>query len=102
MNLTIIENIILNVILIIFPLLVYLVLVCNQENISKSYNKLLLNIILFTSLYLSLRYGMVTTSSKILLFCNIPIVIAYIKKEPITAIILSIINITYCYYNDQR
>ena len=93
-----VEDIILNIILIIFPLLVYLVLVCYKEEISKSYNNFLLNIALFTSLYLCLRFGITSNSSKILLFCNIPIVIAYMKKRTSSAIVLSIINIVYCYF----
>ncbi|MGN1341792.1 MAG: sensor histidine kinase [Bacilli bacterium] len=93
-----VEDIILNIILIIFPLLVYLVLVCYKEEISKSYNNFLLNIALFTSLYLCFRFGITNNNSKILLFCNIPIVIAYMKKQTSSAIALSIINIIYCYF----
>lgn len=89
------EDIILNIILIIFPILIYLVLVCYQDNISNSYDDLLLNISLTTSLYLCLRFG--SMNSKVLLFCNIPIVIAYMKKKPVTATLLSLGNILYCY-----
>jgi len=93
----IIKDIILNIILIIFPLLIYLVLICYKEEKNKSYNNLLLNISLLTSLYLCLKYGVTINNTKILLFCNIPIVIAYIKKKPYTAIILSFTNIIYSY-----
>lgn len=91
------ENIILNVILIVFPILIYLIVVCYKDNVSKSCDNLLLSIALVTSLYLCLRFGEVTTDNKVLLFCNIPIVIAYVKKKPRVAILLSIINILYCY-----
>ena len=97
MNLSIIEDIILNLILIVFPLLVYLVLVCYQNETPRQRKKLLLNIALFTSLYLCLKFGITEGNNKILLFCNIPIVISYIKKETYSGIILSIINILYCY-----
>lgn len=93
----IIKDIILNLILITFPILVYLVLVCYQDESDKEKNNLLLNITLFTSLYLCLRFGVTDNNNKILLFCNIPIVIAYMKKKSQVAITLSIINVIYCY-----
>lgn len=98
MNTTIIENIILNLILIVFPVLVYLVLVCYKDDTDKKRKNILLNIALFTSLYLCLKFGVTTADNKILLFCNIPIVIAYIKKQTHIGIMLSIINIFYCYF----
>lgn len=98
MNFFLIEDIILNLILIVFPLLVYLVLVCYKtEKVSKIKN-LLFNLALFTSLYLCLKFGITDNNNKILLFCNIPIVIAYMKKQTYTGILLSIINIIYCYF----
>ena len=54
MNLFIIKDIILNLILITFPILVYLVLVCYRENIDNNNKDTLLTIALITSLYLSL------------------------------------------------
>ena len=98
MSFSIIEDIILNLILILFPLLVYLVLVCYQEESNKKKKDLLLSIALLTSLYLCLKFGITDKSGKILLFCNIPIVIAYIKKQTLLGILLSVINIIYCYY----
>ena len=53
MNLFIIKDIILNLILITFPILVYLVLVCYRENIDNNNKDTLLTIALITSLYLS-------------------------------------------------
>ena len=97
MNFSIIEDIILNVILIVFPLLVYLVLVCYQDETTKQRKSMLLNITLFTSLYLCLKFGITENNNKILLFCNIPIVIAYMKNQTYSGILLSIINVTYCY-----
>lgn len=97
MNISIIEDIILNIILITFPILIYQVILCYKENINKSNNDLLLNIALISSLYLCIRFGITKSNDKVLLFCNIPIVIAYMKKNTLLGIILSIINITYCY-----
>jgi len=98
MNFSIIENIILDLILIVFPLLIYLVLVCYSDETNKRRKNILLNLALFTSLYLCLKFGITDNNNKILLFCNIPIVIAYMKKQTYSGIILSIINIVYCYF----
>lgn len=98
MNISIFEDIILNLILIIFPLLIYLVIVCYQDNTGKKGKNMLLNLALFTSLYLCLKFGTLNNNNKILLFCNIPIVIAFMKKQTVSGILLSIINIIYCYY----
>lgn len=98
MNFSIIEDIILNIILITFPLLIYLVLVCYQDEVTRERKSMLLNITLFTSLYLCLKFGITNHDNKILLFCNIPIVIAYMKKQTWFGIILSLINIIYCYF----
>lgn len=99
MNFSIFEDIILNLILILFPLLIYLVLVCYKDETNKKIKNILLNIALFTSLYLCLKFGVTDKNNKILLFCNIPIVIAYIKKQTYTGLLLSIINIVYCYFS---
>lgn len=98
MNLFIIKDIILNLILITFPILVYLVLVCYRENIDNNNKDTLLTIALITSLYLCLKYIPSEINTKVLLFCNIPIVIAYMKKKHYLGIFLSIINILYSYY----
>ena len=98
MNIEIFEDIILNIVLIIFPILVYLVLVCYKDDISNNYNNLLLSVSLISSLYLCLRFGIIDGNSKVLLFCNIPIVISLMKKKTLLAVLLSLINILYCVF----
>lgn len=98
MNIEIFEDIILNTVLIVFPILVYLVLVCYKSDINKNYNNLLLSVALISSLYLCLRFGIIDGNSKVLLFCNIPIVIALMKKKPLLAILLALANILYCFF----
>lgn len=95
MNITIIENIIVNIILVTFPLLVYLVLKIYNDNVSKDKDNLLITVSLITSLYLCLKLGAIDNNPKILLFCNIPIVIAYLHKKTTLGVILSITNILY-------
>ena len=53
---------------------------------------------LFTSLYFTLKYGTADTNDKILLFCNIPIVLSYINRKGYIAILLSLLVILYCYF----
>lgn len=98
MNITIIESIINNIILVVFPLLVYLVVKVYNDNITKKNNSTLIALSLITSLYLCLRFGAIQQNPKVLLFCNIPIVIAYMHQKPILATFLSIANIIYYNY----
>lgn len=64
MSITIVENIILNIILVVFPLLVYLVLVIYNDNTSKKNNSNLMTITLITSLYLCIRFGSLEPNTK--------------------------------------
>ena len=97
MELHIMKDIILNMILITFPILIYLVLVSYNEEI-KIKKDTLLTIALITSLYLCLKYVQNEVNTKILLFCNIPIVIAYMKNKPVLGVFLSVANILYSHF----
>lgn len=97
MELHIMKDIILNIILITFPILIYLVLVSYNEEI-KIKKDTLLTITLITSLYLCLKYVQDEVNTKILLFCNIPIVIAYMKNKPVLGVFLSVANILYSHF----
>ena len=96
-----VEKIAFNIILVMGPILIYFVYICYNLIFIKKYNVLLFGITLFTSTYLCLKYGGADTNKAILLFCNIPIIIAYIKKEGTIGIILSLVVILYCYFNFQ-
>lgn len=97
MELHVMKDIILNMILITFPILIYLVLVSYNEEI-KIKKDTLLTITLITSLYLCLKYVQDEVNTKILLFCNIPIVIAYMKNKPVLGVFLSVANILYSHF----
>lgn len=92
------EEIFLNVILITFPILVYFICSCYHLLRKEKYNDLLLGLLLVSSLYIFLKYGKVVNDNKILLFCNIPIIFAFLKKKGYLAIILSLFVIGYCHY----
>ena len=91
----IIKEVILNIILVLFPILIYFIYNCYRELKSAKYNEILFNLSLFSSLYLCIKYGYSNNYINIILFCNIPILISYLKKESKVAIALSIIMLIY-------
>ena len=93
-----VEKLFFNVMLVMFPILIYFVYKCYNQVFIKKYNFLLLGFTLFSSIYLCLKHGGVDSNNIILLFCNIPIIIAYVKKEGSIGIILSLIVILYYYF----
>lgn len=92
------EDILLNIILIMFPILCYFVYSCYVEVKNKKYNRIIFIMLLISSLYLCFKYGNVYENDKVLLFCNIPIIVAYLKKEGLFGVILSVFAILYCYF----
>ena len=91
------DSIILNLVLILFPILLYLICIAYDSNINKRNNILLLDMALISSLYLTLNY-----SNNLLLMFNIPLIIAYVKKRKIAAILINIMIIRYYYlYSDN-
>ena len=84
----------LNIVLIIFPILIYLVLSCYNLLTDKKITKLIFIITMCTSLYLSLSFNnLFGVDSLLLIFCNIPILICYFKKETLLGVIFSLIVI---------
>lgn len=90
-----INIIIVNLVLITFPILLYFfyTVYANVKGINN--NDLYLSFTLIISLYLCFKFGDVVSNNIVLLFCNIPIVIAYVKKKWPIAVILSAVIILY-------
>lgn len=87
----VIDNLILNIILIIFPILIYFIYSCYSSlRNNEKYNDFILNICLISSLYLISKYG---NNKELIIFLNIPLVISYLKKKNEFSIIISIIII---------
>ena len=86
-------DIILNIIMIVFPILVYFIYNCYRELRSDKYNYLVFDVALFSSLYFCFKYGGLLS----LLFCNIPIIIGYLKKRIKVSIIMSLFCLVYTY-----
>lgn len=92
------EDVIHNAVLALFPLFVYLIYTSYKNITNAKSNDLIFSMCLFTSLYLCLRLGNIEENDKILLFCNIPIVAAYLKRKGVLGIILSLFVVCYCFF----
>lgn len=92
-----ISSILLNIIYIIFPLLVYFFYTIYKNMKNEKESNLFLTVTLLSSMFLSLKYGNVIHDDKLLILCNVPIVIAYVKKKNILGIMLSISMIIYTF-----
>ena len=95
----IIDGVVLNLILIVFPILIYFIYHCYRSIFMEKYNDLILDVALFSSLYLCLKYGSFRDSILLLFFCNLPVVLAYLKRQSYVAIGLSMVIIYYYHYN---
>ena len=74
----------------------YLVFVCYNSLVNKKIEKIIFIITIFTSLYLTLEFN--SNNDQLLIFCNIPILICYFKKEGLLGIILSLMVILFSYF----
>lgn len=93
------ENILINMIFIIFPLMFLLLYQTYNTTLNKKKNDLFLDCALFSSLYLIIRFGNVVIDYLPLVFFNIPLIIAYTKKRNISIILLSVFIILYYNYS---
>lgn len=89
-----IDSLLLNVILIIFPLLLYLFYMIYNINVERKKNEYLLDIALFTSLYLILKLGGLNNQNPVVIF-NAPLIIAYANKRKMSIIFLSLLIASY-------
>ena len=92
-----IEDIILNSIYLLFPLLVYLLVTIYAKNMDKKIKNLLLEISLFSAIYLLFKYGKNSSVIYPMIVVNVPLLIAYLKKKTITSILISTLLIIYYY-----
>lgn len=88
-----VSEVILNIILVLFPILIYFVFSCYESLVNKSYSRILFYVTIITSVYLCLKYTNLVDNYKLLLILNVPIVVAYIKKEKELALCISFIVI---------
>ncbi len=91
------ENIFLLCVFLFFPLTCYLLYITHLSNMDLKVKNVVLDISLITSLFLIIRY-IDNKSIYILLFYNIPLLLAYLKRKNITAIFLSIVIVYFYNY----
>lgn len=91
------ENIFLLCVFLFFPLTCYLIYITHLSNMDLKVKNIVLDISLITSLFLIIRY-IDNKSIYILLFYNIPLLLAYLKRKNITAIFLSIVIVYFYNY----
>lgn len=96
-----VENMILSVIIILFPLLVYFVFLGYNENNDKTQDELMFKLSLFTSAYMIIMKGEFLFPRIAFMSLNIPILIFYIKEYKKEAVFLSLVYIIYGYNNFQ-
>ncbi|MFA5603690.1 MAG: HAMP domain-containing sensor histidine kinase [Bacilli bacterium] len=93
------DGIILNLVLLLFPLILWVFYMMRNKNIGKPEKDLIFDFCLVTSLYLVTRFGITDASEKLFLIINIPLIIAYLKRRNISIGLLSIMLIIYYSYN---
>ena len=92
------DTMILDVVLITFPLMVYLLYLAYTKTFSKKENDLLFVVTVFSILYLILKYTDHLYSGIPFLIINVPLILSYVKKSNLSVAITSLIMISY-YYN---
>lgn len=92
------EILLFNCICIICPLLLYLFYVAYNKNINRKMSSLVFNIVLLTSFYLLIKFDGEKYVITFLIMSIIPLIIAYLKKEYLSIILLSLVEIL-CAYN---
>lgn len=87
------EMILFNIILINFPLMIYLFFLAYTKKFSVEERNLFLDIALLSSVYLAIRYQKIDSSYMSMILINVPLLIAYLKNRKLSIFILSTIII---------
>ena len=93
------EVVLIDFILITFPLILYLFYIAYNQNVGKKENNLIFDITLLTSLYLIIKFGAPSVTHAPLMIANVPLIVAYHKKDRLSIFLLSLLIIVYYYYS---
>lgn len=93
-----IEVILINIILLLFPFLTHLFYRLYTQNVEKKTDDFMLDFALITSLYLQIIFNEFVGNREFLIFLNIPLLIAYLKKRLFSSCIISLSIILCCYF----
>lgn len=89
------EMILLNCILIVFPVMLYLFYNVYANTLNFEKNNLFLDCALFSSCYLLIKYGILEYNNIPILIFDIPLIIAYFKNKKISIFLLSTVIVLY-------
>lgn len=89
------ELLVLNSILILFPLLIYLFYIAYNKNIGRKENDLFLDFALFTSLYLCVKYNLASEISYQAFILNVILIVALTKKRVYSSILITLLIVLY-------
>lgn len=91
-------GIIINATYILFPLTIYLIYSAYTKNLDLKEKSIILELALYSSLYMLIRYGVMFKSIYPALLFSLPLVISLIKNKKTTSIIIATILIVFNYY----
>ena len=95
----ILDNILQNITYVLFPLTLYLIYFAYIKNMDLEEKSIFLEIALFSSLYMLFRNIDLKNYAYAIVFLNIPLLIAYLKRKTKTAVLISITLIIFIYTN---
>lgn len=95
----ILDNILQNITYVLFPLTLYLIYFAYIKNMDLEEKSIFLEIALFSSLYMLFRNIDLKNYAYAIVFLNIPLLIAYLKRKTKTAVLISITIIIFLYTN---
>ncbi len=93
------DSIILNIVLLKFPIVLFLYYMIYNKNIGKPEKELFLDFSLITSLYLIIKFGIPVIYDQLFIIINIPLIIAYLKKRDTSIVLLSLMIVANYNYN---
>jgi len=95
----IINVLLINIIIMFFPLVINLFYLAHSKNIEKEYNATLLDFSLLSAIYLFYTHCKIENTIQFIVFLNIPLIIAFIKNRKFVSFIISIFIIFIYYLN---
>lgn len=90
-----IESFIVQVILILFPFLVYVLFLAYRNNSNLKSQKLFFYFSCWTSIYFILKYNEIFQNNVFILLVNIPLLVSYLKQEKGLSISISVVIALY-------
>lgn len=92
------EKMLLNGIYLSFPLMAYLIYLIYIRNLDIKEKNMMLELSLYSSLFLMIRYGHNEKELYAIMFFNVPLLLAYFKNKKLSAILISIVIVYF--YNE--